>query len=156
MNSTDMNDRSLSRNEAMYPSAETFNPARWLDPSYPTFKTPLTEFPTIKGYHGFGYGRRACVGQDLVHSELLLACGALLQGFEIQRQRDEYGTVKLIDTEACTPYLISMTGVHPVEFVSRGEGWAGRIRGEWRGVLERERERETGRGRETNAAEQET
>jgi hypothetical protein len=127
----------------MYPSAETFNPARWLEPSYPTFKAPLTEFPTIKGHHGFGYGRRACVGQDLVHAELLLACGALLQGFEIRRLRDAYGVEVPIDTEACTPYLISMTGVHPVEFVVRSEERAGAIRGEWARALEGERERES-------------
>lgn len=56
-----------------------------------------------------------------MHAELLLACGALLQGFEIVRQRDQYGVVLPIDTESCTPYLISMTGVHPVDFVVRGK-----------------------------------
>jgi hypothetical protein len=131
--------RSLSRNEATYPSPETFNPARWLDPSFPTYKAPLTDFPTIKGHHGFGYGRRACVGQDLVHAELLLACGALLQGFEIVRQRDQYGVVLPIDTESCTPYLISMTGVHPVEFRVRSEKRAGLIQEEWKAALESSR-----------------
>lgn len=133
--------RSLSRNETTYPSAETFHPARWLDPSYPTYKAPLTEFPTIKGHHGFGYGRRACVGQDLVHAELLLACGALLQAFDIVRQRDQSGVALPIDTQSCTPYLISMTGVHPVEFRVRSAERAALIHEEWKAALESSRGR---------------
>ena len=127
----------------MYPSPEKFNPKRWLDSAYPTYKEPLTEFPSIKGHHGFGYGRRACVGQDLVHAEMLIACGSLLQGFEIARKMDPYGQPVAIDQNACSPFLISMTIVHPVEFRVRSEDRANFIMKEWKDTLARSKETST-------------
>jgi cytochrome P450 len=31
----------------MYPDPEEFKPERWLDPQYPTYKGPLTAYPTL-------------------------------------------------------------------------------------------------------------
>jgi cytochrome P450 len=31
----------------MYPEPEEFKPERWLDPQYPTYKEPLTAYPTL-------------------------------------------------------------------------------------------------------------
>ena len=48
----------------MYPDTDRrkllFNPERYLDPSYPTYKAPLTLYPNCHNYTPFGYGRRAC------------------------------------------------------------------------------------------------
>ena len=46
----------ISRDEVMYPDPVEFHPERWLDPSWPTFKEPLTEHPVIRGDIAFGYG----------------------------------------------------------------------------------------------------
>lgn len=75
-----------------------------------------------------------------MHAEMLLACGALLQAFEIVRQVDSYGQPLPIDTEACSPYLISMTGVHPVEFKVRSEARAAFIMKEWTEALQKSKE----------------
>ena len=74
-----------------YPSPDTFNPDRWLNPTYPTYKTPLTEHPTIIGHHQFSYGKRACLGQHLGQAELLIACGAIVWAFTLERRRDASG-----------------------------------------------------------------
>jgi len=46
----------------MYPDGPVFNPARWLEPEYPTYKEPLTVYPNLQGFTSFGHGRRACPG----------------------------------------------------------------------------------------------
>ncbi|KAH6645051.1 putative cytochrome P450 oxidoreductase [Truncatella angustata] len=48
----------------IYPDGGGFNPARYLDPSYPTYKEPLTVHPNTQNFAAFGYGRRACPGDD--------------------------------------------------------------------------------------------
>ena len=120
----------------MYPSPEAYHPERWLSPKYPTYKAPLTEFPSIKGHHGFGYGRRVCIGQDLVHAEMLVACGALLWAFNMQQKVGVDGVPLPIDADACTPYLISMPIVHPVQFSARSEGRSQLIMDNWKTSLE--------------------
>ncbi|KAH7050122.1 cytochrome P450 [Macrophomina phaseolina] len=61
----------FSRDESKFPDAETFNPMRWLEPSSPAYKEPLTQYPTIQNYSLFGFGRRTCMGQDLTENTLL-------------------------------------------------------------------------------------
>src|SRR2546421_3377596 len=46
----------IARDPVAYPDPEAYNPARWLDPSFPTYKEPLTEFPKLMGHHQFGCG----------------------------------------------------------------------------------------------------
>lgn len=46
----------ISRDNDLYPDAHEFHPERWLDPSWPTFKEPLTEHPVLRGDIAFGYG----------------------------------------------------------------------------------------------------
>ena len=47
----------ISRDEDLYPDGAEFRPERWLDPSWPTYKEPLTEYPTLRGDIAFGYGK---------------------------------------------------------------------------------------------------
>lgn len=78
--------RSLTRNEELYPDPEAFNPARWLEPSYPTYKEPLTIHPNLAGYSQFGFGRRTCQGVPIVDQDLFLSMGGLAWAFDIRQK----------------------------------------------------------------------
>jgi cytochrome P450 len=121
-------DLALARDEQLYPDPETYNPARWLEPSYPTYKEPLTEHPRLMGHHGFGMGRRMCPGIDVTEAELLVACGALLFAFDMKPYNNSKGEPQWPDSLAFTPNLIG--GPLPFKFdcAVRSEKKAARIR----------------------------
>ncbi|KAF2840425.1 cytochrome P450 [Patellaria atrata CBS 101060] len=98
----------LARNPALYPSAESFLPERWLEPAFPTYRAPLTEHPRLDGHHQFGSGWRRCPGVPLVEAEMLVACAALVQGFE-WREREGVS----VDPDRWTSNVIG----GPLEFV---------------------------------------
>jgi Cytochrome P450 len=114
-------DRSLARDPAVYPDPDTFNPGRYLDPKYPTYREPLSEFPTIRGYHGFGFGRRICPGQEVAEAELLVACAALAWAFKLEKKRLPSGQEVPINDYDFTSTLITTTKPFEMEFVVRSE-----------------------------------
>jgi hypothetical protein len=114
-------DRSLARDPAVYPDPDTFNPGRYLDPKYPTYREPLSEFPTIRGYHGFGFGRRICPGQEVAEAELLVACAALAWAFQLEKKRLPSGQEVPINEYDFTSTLITTTKPFEMEFVVRSE-----------------------------------
>lgn len=67
----------------MYPDQQHFNPARWLEPSYPTYKEPLTVYPNLQNFTSFGYGRRACPGFDFAERALVIMVAQIAWGFDI-------------------------------------------------------------------------
>jgi hypothetical protein len=75
----------------MYPKPDWFIPARWLDPVYPTYREPLTTYPRLEGHSQFGYGRRVCMGVDIVNHELFLVCGALAWAYNLKKKIGEDG-----------------------------------------------------------------
>ncbi|KAI0455444.1 cytochrome P450 2C3 [Xylaria acuta] len=77
----------MTRDEKTYPDGDTFNPARWLEPSYPTYKEPLTVYPKLQGFSQFGFGRRMCQGIPLVEQDLFLSMGGMAWAFDIRRKR---------------------------------------------------------------------
>ncbi len=113
--------RSLARDPAVYPDPNTFNPGRYLDPTYPTYREPLTEFPTIRGYHGFGFGRRICPGQEVAEAELLVACAALAWGFKLGKKRGPCGQEIPINDYDFTSTLITTAKPFEMEFDARSE-----------------------------------
>lgn len=83
---TDHVNRSINRNPQKYPDPETYNPARYLDPSYPTFQAPLNRYPNFRegsSMHSFGWGRRTCLGQNIVDDEMFVFGAALLWAFDV-------------------------------------------------------------------------
>ncbi|CAJ2506739.1 Uu.00g079250.m01.CDS01 [Anthostomella pinea] len=81
-------DWAFMRNAEKYPDPENFRPERWLDPGWPTYREPLTEYPTIKGMTSFGFGQRQCLGQTVTQDELIVACGALSWCFNLKPKQD--------------------------------------------------------------------
>ncbi|KAM0341693.1 hypothetical protein ACHAPU_009941 [Fusarium lateritium] len=72
----------------MYPDQQLFNPARWLEDSYPTYKEPLTEHPNLKNYVAFGFGRRACPGYDFSERTLVILVAQIAWACEISKPVD--------------------------------------------------------------------
>lgn len=107
----------MNRDESKYPDPETFNPARYLEPSYPTFQEPLTKFPNFRdskhGQHTFGFGRRKCLGMDIVDDELFVTGAGLLWAFNMTQATDAVTGDKVpIDTMATNSHVI----LEPSEF----------------------------------------
>lgn len=69
----------------MFPDPEAFNPLRWVEPGYPTYQEPLTQFPTIINCSQFGYGRRLCQGQSVADEDLLIGIGSIAWMFDISK-----------------------------------------------------------------------
>ena len=118
----------ISREESKYPRGNEFLPERWLEPSYPTYKEPLTEYPNLRGHIAFGYGNRSCPGVDLSNMELCTLFGALAWSFDVSPV--EGTTVPYYEVN---PYVITMTKPFPVQITPRSEkkraftmtGWFG-------------------------------
>lgn len=72
----------------MFPDPEAFNPLRWVEPGYPTYQEPLTQFPTIINSTQFGYGRRTCQGQTVTDEDLLIGIGSIAWLFNIERSSE--------------------------------------------------------------------
>jgi len=111
----------ISREESLYPKGEEFIPDRWLDPSYPTFKTPLTEFPNLRGDTAFGYGSRSCPGVDLTFCELSTLIGSLLWAFTINRPEGVAGKAAPIPWYETAPWVITMSKPFKCDIQVRSE-----------------------------------
>ena len=120
-------EQAISRDSALYPDAEVYDPGRWLDESSPCFKGPLTEHPRLVGHHQFGVGKRTCPGVALSEAELLVACAALVWAFEMRPAIGEDGTERRPDPDRMTSNVIG--GPLPFEFELRvREGKGERVR----------------------------
>ncbi|KAL2264183.1 hypothetical protein VTK26DRAFT_889 [Humicola hyalothermophila] len=98
----------ITRDETMYPDAETFNPRRWMDPSFPTYREPLSQYPNLNGYSQFGFGRRTCQGIPIVEQDLFLTMGGMAWAFDIRKQRDpRTGDEVPVHWNDYTPLLIA-------------------------------------------------
>ena len=107
-------DLSLARHPELYPDPETFNPGRWLEPSFPTYQEPLTVHPRLLGHHGFGRGRRQCPGIEITEAELLVGCGSLLWAFSMKPNVNAAGERVWPDPDRWTSNVIG--GPLPFEF----------------------------------------
>lgn len=122
--------RAITRDESVYPDAESFNPARWLQSGYPTYREPLTQHPTIQNFTTFGYGRRICMGMDLVEQELLVGAGGIAWALTVGEQHDPVsGRPVPIPAHDYTNLLISRPRPFGFALKARSEGREERV---WR------------------------
>ncbi|KAK8081262.1 hypothetical protein PG996_000043 [Apiospora saccharicola] len=121
----------ITRNEEMYPDPETFNPARWLEPKYPTYKEPLIMHPNLAGFSQFGFGRRTCQGVPIVEMDLFLAMGGMAWAFRIQKKRNPDGTEVPVHWNDFTPLLIAKPAPFVFDLVARSESTARAVSGMW-------------------------
>ncbi|KAF1937077.1 cytochrome P450 oxidoreductase [Clathrospora elynae] len=84
-------DIAMSQDPQRYEDPSIYNPDRWLNETSPNYKSPLTNYPRLKGHHVFGRGKRACPGQDLAEAELIVLCGNLLKFFILDPTSDQKG-----------------------------------------------------------------
>lgn len=113
--------RGMTRDENTYPDADAFNPGRWLDPKYPTYKEPLTIYPNLNGFSQFGFGRRTCQGVPIVDQDLFLAMGGLAWAFDIRKKRHPDGTEVPVHWNDYTPLLIAKPKPFEFDAIVRGE-----------------------------------
>ncbi|KAF1974652.1 cytochrome P450 [Bimuria novae-zelandiae CBS 107.79] len=72
----------------LYPDGSVYNPARWLGPSYPTYREPLSIYPNLTGFTSFGYGRRACPRTNFTDRTPTVMVARLAWAFNIKKQID--------------------------------------------------------------------
>jgi hypothetical protein len=85
------NQWAIHRDPDLYPDPERYNPQRWLDPSFPTYKEPLTEYPNLHNYSNFGFGRRICPGQNIASSNMFLMAARIAWSMNLTKAKDKDG-----------------------------------------------------------------
>ncbi|KAK5659780.1 hypothetical protein OQA88_991 [Cercophora sp. LCS_1] len=112
----------ITRDEEIYPDPETFNPMRWLDPSFPTYREPLTQYPNLNGFSQFGFGRRTCQGIPIVEQDLFLAMGGMAWAFTISKKRDLVSGAEIpVHWNDYTPLLIAKPCQFPFDLTPRSK-----------------------------------
>lgn len=93
-----------------YPDPENFRPDRWIEPGWPTYQEPLTKYPNFRdghSMHTFGWGRRTCLGQNVVNDETFVFGAAVLWAMNIAPQTcPRTGKPVPIDTQATNSHVI--------------------------------------------------
>ncbi|KAK4202162.1 cytochrome P450 [Triangularia verruculosa] len=113
----------ITRDETTYPCADEFLPARWVDPAYPTFKEPLTQYPNLNGFSQFGFGRRTCQGIPIVEQDLFLSMGGMAWAFDIRKKVDPAtGKAIPVHWNDYTPLLIAKPCKFQFDAIPRHEG----------------------------------
>jgi len=74
---------SIGRDPKVFHDPEAFNPLRWLEANYPTYREPLSQYPTITSYSQFGYGKRTCLGMGVTDADLFVGIGSIAWLFTI-------------------------------------------------------------------------
>ncbi|KAI1312048.1 cytochrome P450 2C3 [Xylaria venustula] len=121
----------MTRDKRTYPDPDAFNPARWFEPQYPTYKEPLTKYPNLNGFSQFGFGRRTCQGIPLVEQDLYLAMGGIAWALDIRKKRRPDGSQVPVHWNDYTPLLIAKPCPFEFDAVVRGEEKREMLRQMW-------------------------
>ncbi|KAH8889171.1 cytochrome P450 [Thozetella sp. PMI_491] len=81
----------IHRDPELYPDPEVYNPYRWLQPEFPTYREPLTKYPSIYGFSAFGHGRRICQGMQLAERGLIMQIALFAWTCDLKRAKDGDG-----------------------------------------------------------------
>ncbi|KAK3988833.1 cytochrome P450 [Cladorrhinum sp. PSN332] len=115
----------LNRVPEKYPDGDNYRPERWLEAGWPTYQEPLSRYPNFReghGMHSFGWGRRTCLGQNIVDDETFVFAAAVLWGFNIaQRTCPRTGKPIPIDTQATNSHVILEPNSYQMAFKPRSE-----------------------------------
>jgi hypothetical protein len=126
--------RGITRDPRIYPDPDNFRPERWLAPNFPTYREPLTEYPNLKGFSQFGYGRRICQGIDVVEHELFLVMGGLAWAFDIRKKISKFGYEVPAPTDKYTSLLIAKPEKFQFEMRPVSQERVSMIEKEWREI----------------------
>lgn len=85
------NQWAIHRDPELYPDPERYNPDRWLNPKYPTYKEPLSVYPNLQNFSCFGFGRRICPGQNIAERSLNIQVAMILWATAISKAKDAAG-----------------------------------------------------------------
>ncbi|KAK1001531.1 hypothetical protein LTR54_008428 [Friedmanniomyces endolithicus] len=124
-------DYAFLRNEKKYPDADNFRPERWLEPSWPTYQEPLSQFPTIMGMTSFGWGQRACLGQSLTRDETLIGCGSILWAYNLVKKIGADGNPIEPSIHDSNSPLIVKPDAYEMAFEPRSESRRKEIISQW-------------------------
>ncbi|KAL3494856.1 cytochrome P450 [Aspergillus germanicus] len=80
------NQWAIHRDPELYPDPETFNPDRWLNPIYPTYREPLDKYPCLQNFSAFGFGRRICPGMNIAENSLHLLPARVIWACKISKR----------------------------------------------------------------------
>jgi hypothetical protein len=128
----DFDTRAFMRNPVKYPDPDNYHPERYLEPSWPTYREPLTMYPTVKGLSSFGFGQRACLGQSITQDELLLACGGLCWAFDMKKKVDPITRREIdININKSNSLLIIKPDPFQMDFIPRSEARRQQIIEQW-------------------------
>lgn len=83
----------MFQDEAVYPDSGTYNPDRWLNPKYPTYQEPLSQYPNLKRFASFGFGRRICPGLVSAERSLFIEIATLMWACSVGKKLDAQGNV---------------------------------------------------------------
>ncbi|ORY58411.1 cytochrome P450 [Pseudomassariella vexata] len=75
-------------NYNLYPDGAVFNPDRWLNPAYPTYREPLIVYPNLLNFTSFGYGRRVCPGPNFTERTLTIMTARIAWACDIKKRID--------------------------------------------------------------------
>lgn len=124
----------IHRDATLYPDPESFIPERWLEPSYPTYKEPLTVYPNLQNYSNFGFGRRICVGQNVAERSLYIEAAMIAWACDIAaipgKTPPEYDYITGFNTRPKTFdfELKGREGRGPVVSSAFEKAWGDRVR----------------------------
>ncbi|KAL0943476.1 Fumitremorgin C synthase 1 [Colletotrichum truncatum] len=113
----------LNRVSENYTDPDHYRPDRYLNPEFPTYQEPLSHYPNFRdgvGMHTFGWGRRACLGQNLVDDEMFVAGAAVCWAFDMGLKKcPATGKDVTFDSQATNSNVILEPLPFPMQFKIR-------------------------------------
>ncbi|KAK0750284.1 cytochrome P450 [Schizothecium vesticola] len=113
----------LNRVPSKYPDGDNFRPERYLEAGWPTYMEPLTRYPNFRegaSMHTFGWGRRTCLGQNIVDDEMFVFGAATLWAFNLsQKTCPRTGKIVPIDTQATNSHVILEPSTYQIDIKPR-------------------------------------